>query len=776
MSGGAVWLLAVGWVNPLALGGLGLVALPIIIHLLSRRQFRRLPWGAMLFLLQAERENRRRTRFEQWLLLALRCIAMALLASLIARPFVQPGAIAALLGSGGGTQRIVLIDDSASLGYREGGRTDFDRVREAAERLAHWLTEGAVGDRLTVYRTSGVREPLHESTLGTALLADVQTAVRKLRVVDAPAHPERVLATIANTLIDADSATRADLYILSDFQRTDWLRGETESDSPLAALRGLDAGAVRVVFVAAREGSRDNAAVVNVEPERRNTIAGFPAVFRARVANYSMVAARDLGLQIDLDGAPLPTRELDDLDPGAEQIVPFEITVPDAGFSRLVVSLTRGDGLTLDDSFRVTLRASDALRLLLVDGQPATDPSQDEVYFLQNALAPPGPASSGLRLEVVDPEALETLALSDFDCVLLCNAPPPSEAAAELLRRYVRRGGGLAIFLGDQAGDGAEYTRVLFDESDGLLPARIDGRRVAAGPDEYVGLIREATHPVTSAFGADDALSEYVRFRRHLRLRSAAAPVESAISDDDSDARAAGAVVLARFSNQAGSLAIVEKPVGQGRVLLFAFPPDLDWHNWPRAVDGSFVVTMLETVQYLARRDLNPMNYATGDRLEVRIDADRFEPRGAFKPPDYPDQPTVAATVDDVSGDVDAPLVLIGPTAERVGVYELELAPREGVATTAPLSVNLPRRESQLAAATAGELAAAIGDLPHEYVSADGSFAAMSDESKHELWPALLGALLFVLMAEQACAWWFGRLGGERSRRTGQRRVRGVAT
>ncbi|RMF78931.1 MAG: hypothetical protein D6744_09615, partial [Planctomycetota bacterium] len=250
MSVDGAWLLAVGWVNPAALGGLALVALPIIIHLLSRRQFRRVPWGAMVFLLQAERENRRRTRFEQWLLLALRCAAMLLLALLIARPFVQPGAVAALLGSGGGGQRIILIDDSASLGFRSGERADFESLRDAAERLVRWLSRDAAGDRLILYRTGATGEPLLDTTLSAVTLPEAQRAIRTLRSGQSPARPRRVLDTIAD-LIEAAGAAHSDVYILSDFQRSDWLGTPEQTDPPLAALRRAGDADARVVFVAA---------------------------------------------------------------------------------------------------------------------------------------------------------------------------------------------------------------------------------------------------------------------------------------------------------------------------------------------------------------------------------------------------------------------------------------------------------------------------------------------------------------------------------------------
>src|ERR1700709_878808 len=69
-----------------ALAGILLAAIPIIIHLLNRRRFKTVTWAAMEFLLRAMRKNRRRLKFEQWLLLATRCLLVFLLGLALARP------------------------------------------------------------------------------------------------------------------------------------------------------------------------------------------------------------------------------------------------------------------------------------------------------------------------------------------------------------------------------------------------------------------------------------------------------------------------------------------------------------------------------------------------------------------------------------------------------------------------------------------------------------------------------------------------------------------
>src|SRR5437773_11869322 len=66
------------WEATLAVGA-GAVSVPIIIHLLNRRRFKIVTWAAMRFLLAAQKQNSRRLRIEQLLLLAVRCLLVALL-------------------------------------------------------------------------------------------------------------------------------------------------------------------------------------------------------------------------------------------------------------------------------------------------------------------------------------------------------------------------------------------------------------------------------------------------------------------------------------------------------------------------------------------------------------------------------------------------------------------------------------------------------------------------------------------------------------------------
>ena len=86
------------FINPALLLGFGAVSIPIIIHLLNRRRFRVVRWAAMEFLLAANRQNRRRVRIEHLIVLLLRCLIVALIVMVMARPLSTSAGLAMLPG------------------------------------------------------------------------------------------------------------------------------------------------------------------------------------------------------------------------------------------------------------------------------------------------------------------------------------------------------------------------------------------------------------------------------------------------------------------------------------------------------------------------------------------------------------------------------------------------------------------------------------------------------------------------------------------------------
>src|SRR5437867_380671 len=120
------------FLNPAYLWGLGLVSIPIIIHLLQRRRYRVVRWGAMEFLRLSVKKRSRRLRIEQLILLLIRCLILALVALAVARPALRPGVLPAL-ASESHVHALLVLDNSYSMRYQPEAAersTLFDRAKQ----------------------------------------------------------------------------------------------------------------------------------------------------------------------------------------------------------------------------------------------------------------------------------------------------------------------------------------------------------------------------------------------------------------------------------------------------------------------------------------------------------------------------------------------------------------------------------------------------------------------------------------------------------------------
>src|SRR6478752_1101626 len=83
----------------LLLGG-AFVAIPVVLHLIMRQRPKQLVFPALRFVHERRLANQRRLQLRHWLLLALRCGAIGLLALALARPSVASGVLSSWIAAG----------------------------------------------------------------------------------------------------------------------------------------------------------------------------------------------------------------------------------------------------------------------------------------------------------------------------------------------------------------------------------------------------------------------------------------------------------------------------------------------------------------------------------------------------------------------------------------------------------------------------------------------------------------------------------------------------
>src|SRR4051794_26584767 len=152
------------FLSPFLAWGMLLGIIPLIIHLMNRRRYRRVEWAPMRHLRLTIRRNRRRIQIENWLLLLLRIALPILLFLFLARPVLNPTGLEKWLVGGGRASQGVVVDESLSMGYRAGGPPAFHRAREVAGAV---LAAAQPQDRCTLVAASAPSAPIFHEVEGS---------------------------------------------------------------------------------------------------------------------------------------------------------------------------------------------------------------------------------------------------------------------------------------------------------------------------------------------------------------------------------------------------------------------------------------------------------------------------------------------------------------------------------------------------------------------------------------------------------------------------------
>jgi len=753
--------------NPTMAIGAGAVASPILIHILSKRRFRRVRWGAMAFLLEAQQRNRRRVRMEQWLLLLLRCLAVLLIALMIARPFVRPGAMATLLGAAPRTERVILIDDSFSMTCRPPaasrgvGTAIFDQAKASALQLARWFGEETPADSLTIFVTSHPGEPvLSLPRLSGDALHEVREGLDALQPSQTTARVAESVAEMAALLRARPTQANAAVYVISDFQRGDWVRPPREGDeqppsviAPLAALEG-EGQSIKLVLINVGDPAAENVAVTALRSTRPQCVAGVPARFEVSVSNHSARPLDQVELSISIAEHRLPPIFIPKIQAGQTVREPVEITFPLDGSDYIQVQLAGAgagsDAIQLDNTRALAVDVAPAVGVLIVNGEPSSDAYRDEVYLLRTALRPSGRAASGNELTVIDESELDDAELDSYHVVVLANVSRLSETARRNVEAFVRSGGGLILFAGDQV-DIDHYNRDLFRGGSGLLPAALAQVHESPASTGAMTFTRwDAGHPLMRPFAGK--LAEVLRQTRVFTCIKIDAP--AATSAPATEGARSPAWVIARFSDADESPAIVQRPFGRGLCLFIATTADQEWNDW--ASNFSYLPIVLELVQHAARRSDTAISTLVCNALVCPVDARVYRSTAGLRTPGYPLVPELSL---DAAMGADEDAVLEFSDTRKAGLYRFQLETTGGATVERFAAVNPDARESDLTPASEIELAPLREEMPFEYLADVAQLADRSASARQEMWWPLLIAAMVVLMTEHVLAWWFGTRG-----------------
>ena len=714
--------------SPLMAWGALLGAIPIIIHLLNRRRFRRVEWAPMRLLKLTLQRNRRRIQLEELLLLLLRVAVLVLLFLLLARPVLNPTGLEGWLGGAGRSSEVVLVDDSLSMGYAMDGPDAFGRAQDVAAGLVGALRSQ---DRVTLLTSSRPGSPLLMEVEG----ADREAIADALTLLE-PSATHASWSAVLNG-VDEVLATCAfpvrQITIVTDLRAAGW----DEGVGPFA--RDWEERGLRLRVVDVGQDDAVNVSIRGLAPLDRTILAGVESRWEALLRNDSAGTLAEGKAVLRVDGSPTELN-LPEVAPGQSARVPIEVRFSGAGPHDLALELP-DDELPGDNQAYAAVPVRDSLLIRLVDGEPSTEPFGSEVDYLAAPLSIGVGAAEAWRVEVAAEDDFLDPRREVPDLLVLANVAAPTPDQADRLGELVRDGMGLMIFTGDRI-DAELYSDLLGPDGAGLLPAAM------VGPlgREVRGLIVESVRPspLEALLQLKPAALERVAARQVMGVEEPA--------EGDSAGR-----VLARWNDPGRSPAVIDRTVGDGRVLLWTTTADRDGSDWP--IEPSFVLAVREAVLGASRPTPGGRTINAGEaarrliRTSQPIADARVEPPGGAEPRALP----VVPLPDEEAGDLGPASAVALPDTRRAGLYRLSWT--EGIlgAHSDVFAVNPDPRESELNRIAQDDLRALLRPLDVEVATVSGGAADLFSPTGREIWRELVALLLVLLVAEPALAAWAGR-------------------
>lgn len=200
-----------GFLQPLALIALPLIALPILIHLINQYRHRTIPWAAMMFLMSAKRMSKGMARLRHFLILLMRVLAVAALIFVVSRPL--SGGWLGSIGMSKPDATLILLDRSASMEMQD-LQTGQSKRSAALQKLAELLEQGDYGTHLI----------LIDSASGQLQEVDSPKALLDIPIAGPSATSADIPGMLASTLayLNANESGRVDVWICSDLNENDW--------------------------------------------------------------------------------------------------------------------------------------------------------------------------------------------------------------------------------------------------------------------------------------------------------------------------------------------------------------------------------------------------------------------------------------------------------------------------------------------------------------------------------------------------------------------------
>ena len=539
------------WATLAAIG----VAVPIIIHLLYRKNRKETDWAAMELLRRALVVRSGQIKLEDFIILLLRCLTLLLLAAALLRPILKDSDLI-------GDQKVgmvVAIDDSLSMNH--GATTRFENAIEKARQV---IGTSQPGDKISIVFLNERsiddpnKIPLRAADYDPTKINSILDEAKKSGASNHQSNLENSIPLLKEMSEEMKAGTK-EIHIITDAQQSDWNGLSSEAKGMLAEIPAS------IYILPVNSENDDNRGITSLKYVSGSLNNSGVARFEATVKNFGTNDANSGNIEFYQDGNLVSRQTLGVIDSGSSKVIPFLANYNKPGDLSITAKISK-DNLSEDNFRNIVVNVRPGIRVLCATDSvnEGLSNSTNGLFFLENALRlRSSDEEVGIQVTSVDSSDLTLEKLNDYDIIILANVSSPSIEIANRLKTFTENGGGLILFAGENI-NAEKYGQTFGTTSESILPAIIGNKKTATEENEnlYSLDVPTSDHPLATVI---KSMSEEMINDAKIKSLVELQPTQGS------------QVILSLVEDK--SPVLVSKEVGNGSVILCSTSADRSWSD-----------------------------------------------------------------------------------------------------------------------------------------------------------------------------------------------------
>ncbi len=405
---------------PEFLWALGVLAIPILLHLFNFRRFKKVIFPNLRFLQEVQVQNKSKQQLKKWLVLIARCLMLTFLVMAFARPYF-PGPQSEK--SFAGSLVSIYLDNSFSMNAQSDQGELLEQAKERARDLAKAY---ATNDRFQLLTNDFEARHQRFETKERFLqwVDEVQLSPKSRKMSEVFSRQKDLLESEASDF-------RKVAVQISDFQKSQANAAELPGDSSIS-----------LYLLPLTANSRDNISLDSAWISTPYVRAGEPLNMRVKLSNRGATDISDLNLVLKIGAEQKGLQSLN-LEAGNETEVEVNFTLDAPGWYSGQLEI-QDYPVVFDDVMYFSLKVQEQVKVLLINGNTSSK-------YIKGVLA----TDAYFAMEEVDARGLDYGRFGQADLIVLNGVEDWTSGLESELTKYLEKGGDIYMIPAEKQAEAA---------------------------------------------------------------------------------------------------------------------------------------------------------------------------------------------------------------------------------------------------------------------------------------------------------------------------------